>query len=84
MEYLRKLDLGRLAAATDRHTQWLLHRDTGATTGTVKVIKTPPEVGSPKGTHTHEFDQIPAGKAHRNWNRGTVPAVHLGFDTPLH
>ena len=58
MEYLRKVDFTRLAAAEGRVSQPLLDRDSGATTCSVNCIKTPPGEGSPAGMHTHAVDQL--------------------------
>ena len=58
MDYLRKVDFARLAAAQDRMSQSLLDHDSGATTCSVNCIKTPPGQGSPAGMHTHKVDQL--------------------------
>jgi mannose-6-phosphate isomerase-like protein (cupin superfamily) len=58
LEYLRKVDFARLAAAGDRVSQRLLDRDSGATTCSVNCIKTPPGEGSPAGMHIHAVDQL--------------------------
>jgi|SRR5579859_1318007 len=58
MEYLRKVDLERLAAAPDRTVQSLLDRDSGAVTCSITCVKTPPGGGSPAGLHVHAVDQI--------------------------
>jgi mannose-6-phosphate isomerase-like protein (cupin superfamily) len=58
LEYLRRVDFARLAAASDRVSQPLLDRDSGATTCSVNCIKTPPGEGSPAGMHIHAVDQL--------------------------
>jgi len=58
LEYLRKVDFARLAAAEKRLTQPLLDFESGATSCTVNCIKTPPGEGSPAGMHTHVVDQL--------------------------
>jgi quercetin dioxygenase-like cupin family protein len=58
LEYLRKVDFARLAAADKRLAQPLLDFDSGATSCSVSCIKTPPGDGSPAGMHTHAVDQL--------------------------
>ena len=58
LEYLRKVDFDRLAAADKRLAQPLLDSDSGATSCSVSCIKTPPGDGSPAGMHTHVVDQL--------------------------
>ena len=58
MEFLRKIDFAELNASTGRATQALLDRESGATTCSVRCIKTPPGEGSPGGLHTHPVDQL--------------------------
>jgi quercetin dioxygenase-like cupin family protein len=55
---IRRVDVAALRASTERHTQRLLDRTTGATSCSVSCIKTPPRSGSPEGLHTHTVDQI--------------------------
>ena len=58
MEYVRKVDFAQMAGGNDRVVQSLLDRDSGATSCSVKCIKTPPGEGSPAGMHTHVVDQL--------------------------
>lgn len=58
MEYIRKVDFGRLTADDNRVVQALLDHDSGATSCSVNCIKTPPGDGSPAGMHTHVVDQL--------------------------
>ncbi|MDE3073865.1 MAG: cupin domain-containing protein [Chloroflexota bacterium] len=60
MNYLRKVDLGVVAAAPaeERVTQVLLDHDSGATSCAVNWIRTPPGGGSPAGMHVHAVDQL--------------------------
>jgi mannose-6-phosphate isomerase-like protein (cupin superfamily) len=58
VEYIRTLDHVRLRDATERATEVLLDRDSGATTCSVHCIKTPPGGETPTGFHTHEVDQL--------------------------
>ena len=54
MEYLRKVDWSTL----DDKAQFLLDRSTGATTCKIVISKRKPGSQSPRGVHTHSFDQI--------------------------
>ena len=54
MEYLRKVDWSTL----DDKAQFLLDRSTGATTCKIVISKRKPGSQSPRGVHTHTFDQI--------------------------
>lgn len=110
MQYIRMADRAGAAARSDRTSQTLLDRESGATSCSVTYISTPPGGGSPAGLHTHTVDQVfyvlegvmsievagteheagpgtlvvfPAGVAHRNWNGGTQPTVHLAIASPL-
>ena len=58
MQYVRQVDFDQLNASTDRFTQRLFDRDSGAGTCQINCIKTPPGGGSPAGLHVHEVDQI--------------------------
>ena len=58
MEFLRKVDFDRLAATSERVSQTLIGRDSGASSCSVNCIKTPPGEGSPAGMHTHVVDQL--------------------------
>ena len=58
MDYLRQVAFDELNAATDRYTQRLFDRDSGASTCQINCIKTPPGGGSPAGLHVHAVDQI--------------------------
>ena len=58
MEFLRKVDFDRLAATSERVSQTLIGRDSGASSCSVNCIKTPPGDGSPAGMHTHVVDQL--------------------------
>ncbi|MDE3101664.1 MAG: cupin domain-containing protein [Chloroflexota bacterium] len=58
MEYVRRVDMAAMAAATERYTKRLLDPASGAKTLTLSVIKTPPGSGSPEGMHVHAVDQI--------------------------
>jgi quercetin dioxygenase-like cupin family protein len=58
VNYLRKVDFAKLAAAQERMSQPLLDHDSGATSCSINCIKTPPGEGSPAGLHTHKVDQI--------------------------
>jgi quercetin dioxygenase-like cupin family protein len=58
MEYVRQVDFAQLQASSDRFTQRLFDRDSGATTCSINCIKTPPGGGSPAGMHVHAVDQI--------------------------
>ena len=58
MEYLRKVDLERLAASSERLSQSLLGPESGATRCSINCIKTPSGEGSPAGLHTHVVDQM--------------------------
>lgn len=55
---IRRVDQAALRASTERFTQRLLDRSSGATSCSVSAIKTPPRSGSPEGLHTHAVDQI--------------------------
>jgi quercetin dioxygenase-like cupin family protein len=106
-EFVRRVDVDRLAAlpAGERFSRKLIEGST-----TVSYIRTPPGGGSPRGAHTHEFEQLfyllagrmaievagertdvepgslivfPAGVAHRNWNEGDEPTVHIAINTPV-
>src|SRR5439155_16895652 len=58
MEFLRKVDFDRLGATSDRVSQALIGRDSGASSCSVNCIKTPPGEGSPAGLHKHMVDQL--------------------------
>jgi mannose-6-phosphate isomerase-like protein (cupin superfamily) len=58
MEFLRKVDFDRLAATSERVSQTLIGRDSGASSCSVNCIKTPPGEGSPAGLHKHTVDQL--------------------------
>jgi mannose-6-phosphate isomerase-like protein (cupin superfamily) len=53
------VDFDRLAATSDRVSQTLIGRDSGASSLNVNCIKTPPPgEGSPAGLHKHMVDQL--------------------------
>src|SRR5262245_8991804 len=54
MEYLRKVDWDNLG----ERAQFLFDRTTGATTCKIVISKRGPGSQSPRGVHTHPFDQI--------------------------
>jgi quercetin dioxygenase-like cupin family protein len=58
--YLRQVDAQALAATAPevRYSQKLIDRDSGADVAAVGYIRTPPGGGSPRGLHTHEWEQI--------------------------
>src|SRR4029077_17483314 len=58
MEFVRKVDFDRLAATSERVSQTLIGRDSGASSCSVNCIKTPPDEGSPAGLHKHMVDQL--------------------------
>jgi mannose-6-phosphate isomerase-like protein (cupin superfamily) len=58
MQYLRSVDFATLEASSQRFSQPLLDRDSGATSCGVNCIKTPAGEGSPAGLHTHAVDQL--------------------------
>src|ERR671928_1483716 len=58
MEYVRQVDFDQLNSSTDRFTQRLFDRDSGASTCQINCIKTPAGGGSPAGMHVHDVDQI--------------------------
>jgi quercetin dioxygenase-like cupin family protein len=58
MEFLRKVDFERLAAASEKVSESLFSRDSGATSCSVSCIQTPSGEGSPAGLHTHQVDQL--------------------------
>src|SRR5450759_2613629 len=58
MEFLRKVDFGRLVATSERVSQTLIGHDSGASSCSVNRIKTPPGEGSPAGLHKHLVDQL--------------------------
>jgi mannose-6-phosphate isomerase-like protein (cupin superfamily) len=58
MEYIHRIDLPRLVAASGRVTEYLLDTDSGLETVGINLIRTPPGDGSPVGLHTHIVDQI--------------------------
>lgn len=57
---LRRIDIEQLNAtpATERYSQALLDRESGARHCTIAYIRTPAGGGSPAGMHVHEVDQI--------------------------
>lgn len=59
-QYLRKVDAKTLAALApdERFSQKLIDRDSGAQVTSVGYIRTPPGGGSPRGLHTHDWEQI--------------------------
>lgn len=59
-EYLRSVDVEALAALSvgERFSQKLIDRSSGAQVTSVAYIRTPPGGGSPRGLHTHEWEQI--------------------------
>jgi quercetin dioxygenase-like cupin family protein len=58
--YLRTVDVDALAAvgADERFSQKLIDRSSGAQVTSVAYIRTPPGGGSPRGLHTHDWEQI--------------------------
>ena len=57
MEHLRKVDFDRLNASPTRSSQVLIERATGATTCKIMISRIMPGDGSPRGVHTHTFEQ---------------------------
>jgi quercetin dioxygenase-like cupin family protein len=59
-EYLRTVDFDALTALApdERFSQKLIDRSSGAQVASVGYIRTPPGGGSPRGLHTHEWEQI--------------------------
>ena len=57
--YLRPVDFGALDLVSDseRVSQRLIERDSGATACMISYIRTPPQGGSPRGMHVHDVDQ---------------------------
>lgn len=57
--YVRPVDVAAFAAdPTTRRSQKLLDRSNGAEAAGVNYIRTPPGEGSPRGMHTHEWEQL--------------------------
>ena len=57
MQYVRTVDRKGIAARSERMSQQLLDRASGATSCGVSYIRTPAGGGSPEGLHTHTVDQ---------------------------
>ena len=59
-EYVRVVDTAALArlGADERFSQKLIDADSGAQATSVGYIRTPPGGGSPRGLHTHDWEQI--------------------------
>jgi mannose-6-phosphate isomerase-like protein (cupin superfamily) len=57
--YIRQVDHAAFAAdPTARLSEKLLDRSNGAEAAGVTYIRTPPGEGSPRGMHTHEWEQL--------------------------
>ncbi|HEX5115563.1 MAG TPA: cupin domain-containing protein [Pseudonocardiaceae bacterium] len=58
--HVRPVDFDRLAAlpAGERFSQKLIDEHSGARNAVVSYVRTPPGGGSPRGAHTHEFEQL--------------------------
>jgi quercetin dioxygenase-like cupin family protein len=58
--YVRRVDAGALGALPPdaRFSQKLIDQGTGGRNASVAYIRTPPGGGSPRGLHTHEWEQI--------------------------
>jgi quercetin dioxygenase-like cupin family protein len=57
--YLRSVDHDALAAnTTARFSQKLIDRSSGSDASAVSYIRTPPGEGSPRGLHTHKWEQL--------------------------
>ncbi|HKE64464.1 MAG TPA: cupin domain-containing protein [Micromonosporaceae bacterium] len=57
--YLHAVDRDALAANPDsRYSQRLFDRSAGADQAAVNYIRTPPGDGSPRGMHTHAWEQL--------------------------
>jgi uncharacterized cupin superfamily protein len=58
-QFVRRVDAAALAAdPAARVSQKLLHCGNGAKAAGVSYIRTPPGQGSPRGMHTHEWEQL--------------------------
>ncbi len=59
-QYLRQVDFAAFAALgpTERKSQPLLDRESGADEVAVNYIRTPPGGGSPEGRHVHAVQQV--------------------------
>lgn len=58
--YVRPVDTGALAAlaAHERYSQKLIDATSGGEHAAVNYIRTPPGGGSPRGMHTHAWEQL--------------------------
>jgi quercetin dioxygenase-like cupin family protein len=59
-QYVRHVDAAAVSELQigERFSQKLVDRDSGADVASVGYIRTPPGGGSPRGLHTHEWEQI--------------------------
>ncbi len=58
MDYLYQVDLASRLDANGRGLQRLFQRESEGVPYALTCIQTPPGGGSPKGTHTHPYDQV--------------------------
>jgi quercetin dioxygenase-like cupin family protein len=56
-EYVRRVDLPELAAG-QRYSTGLIDAKSGGREAEVRYIVTPPGGGSPRGLHTHDWEQL--------------------------
>jgi quercetin dioxygenase-like cupin family protein len=59
-EYVRQIDVDAITALgpEDRFSQKLLDHTNGAIGAQITYIVTPPGGGSPRGLHTHDYEQL--------------------------